>query len=160
MTPPSQPESTRLAALRRVLHPHCVVCGHDNAQGLGLTFERRPDGSVAAEFAASEVLQGYSGRLHGGIIAALLDGAMTNCLFAQGRTAFTAQLTVRYHQPVATTGALTIRAWLIGTRARLHHVRAELRADGQVKATASAKFLEAPVPGLPGERAAKDGQAD
>lgn len=143
----ASPDGGQLATLRHTVHAHCVVCGRDHAHGLRLNFALRPDGSVQAVFAASEVFEGYHGRLHGGIIAALLDGAMTNCLFAHGRCAYTAQLTVRYRQPVTTTDLLTVRAWLTGTWTRLHQVQAELRADGALKATAAAKFLEAPQEG-------------
>ncbi len=145
------PDGGQLATLRRAAHPLCVVCGRDHAHGLRLEFELRPDGSVEAGFAATETFEGYHGRLHGGIIAALLDGAMTNCLFAHGRCAFTAELTVRYHQPVTTTDQLTVRAWLTGTRTRLYHVQAELRVDGDLKASASAKFMDAPQEGPAGE---------
>ena len=54
------------------------------------------------------------------MIAALLDSAMTQCLFAQGCQAFTAELTVRYRQPVAAADRLIIRAWLVDSRRPLH----------------------------------------
>jgi acyl-coenzyme A thioesterase PaaI-like protein len=37
------------------------------------------DGGVEAHFDCSRIFEGYSHRIHGGVIAALLDGAMTNC---------------------------------------------------------------------------------
>ena len=100
------------------------------------------DGSVQGEFASDGVYEGYVGRLHGGMIAALLDGAMTQCLFAHGCQALTAELTVRYRHPVATTERLTVRAWLADSRTPLHILRAELRQGDQVKATALGKFME------------------
>jgi len=101
-----------------------------------------PDGSVQGKFTASEVFAGYVGRLHGGVIAALLDGVMTNCLFAHGCRAVTAELTVRYRHPVAAVGCLAVRAWLTRSRAPLHYVEAELRQGSQVKVTALGKFIE------------------
>jgi acyl-coenzyme A thioesterase PaaI-like protein len=34
--------------------------------------------------------------LHGGVISSILDGTMTNCLFAHGTVAVTAELRVRF----------------------------------------------------------------
>jgi acyl-coenzyme A thioesterase PaaI-like protein len=87
-------------------------------------------------------LEGYSGCLHSGVIAALLDGAMTNCLFAHGCRAFTAELTVRYRQAVAAQDRVTVRAWLTRSRPPLRLLRAELRQGACVKATAVGKFIE------------------
>lgn len=72
----------------------------------------------------------------------LLDGAMTNCLFANGYTAVTAELRVRYGHPVDTESPALVYAHIERTRARLHSVVAELIQEGVVKATATAKFLE------------------
>ena len=72
----------------------------------------QPDGSVEGVFAARAPLEGYSGLLHGGVAAAFLDGAMTNCLFAHGVRALTAELTVRYREPVAVPGKITTHATL------------------------------------------------
>ncbi len=50
---------------------------------------------------ATPRLEGYGGRLlHGGVIAAALDGAMTHCLFAEGLTAVRRELIVKYKHPV------------------------------------------------------------
>jgi acyl-coenzyme A thioesterase PaaI-like protein len=125
-------------------HPHCVVCSPDNPRGLHQEFALQPDGSVAGTFYDGEMLEGYPGLLHGGIVAALLDGAMTNCLFTHDIEAFTAELTIRYHAPVAASSATSVRAFLTRSRGRLHLLHAELRQAGDLKATAQAKFLEQP----------------
>ena len=101
-----------------------------------------PDDSVEGTFTANEVFEGYVGQLHGGVIAALLDGAMTNCLFAHRCRAFTAELTLRHRRPVTSTDCLTVRAWVTRSRPPLHHLRAELRQGGQVRATALGLFFE------------------
>ena len=139
--PLSESNPARLDALRGRAHPRCVVCGGGNPMGLGLRFTVAEDGGVESTFTGSACFEGYTGRLHGGLIAALLDGAMTNCLFAHGCEAVTAELTVRYRHPVAPAARLTVRAWLTESREPLHLLRAELRQDEQVKAIALGKFL-------------------
>jgi acyl-coenzyme A thioesterase PaaI-like protein len=146
-------------ALPHATHPGCVVCGHNHPHGLRLDFTLQDDGSVETVFAASEAFEGYQGRLHGGIIAAILDGAMTHCLFAHGRRAFTAELTVRYRLPVMTSEVLVAHAGLVRVWNRLYHLAAELRVAGQIRATASAKFLEAPVSAPPDAGGGADARA-
>jgi acyl-coenzyme A thioesterase PaaI-like protein len=110
--------------------------------GLRQEFTLQPDGSVEGAFDDGEAFEGYPGLLHGGVTAALLDGAMTNCLFAHGVEALTAELTVRYREPVAIGGRITTRACLTDSHGRLHLLRADLKQEGRVKATALGKFVE------------------
>lgn len=140
-TAPS-PATSRLRSNRLRAHPRCAVCCPASPTGLGQDFVLQPDGCVESVFAASAPFEGYSGLLHGGIAAALIDGAMTNCLFAHGVQALTAELTVRYREPIALPGSVTTRATLTQSHGRLHVLRAELRQAGRVKATALGKFIE------------------
>jgi uncharacterized protein (TIGR00369 family) len=110
--------------------------------GLGLDFSVHDDGSVGASFRGHFALEGFQGCLHGGMIASLLDGAMTNCLFAHGCVAMTAELKVRYRKPVFIGQEMTIRAWITRSQPPLHLVEAELKQEGCAKAIASAKFFE------------------
>ena len=109
--------------------------------GLALRYVPQPDGSVSANFIGHSALEGYPGLLHGGVIAALLDGAMTNCLFAQGCCALTAELNVRYHQSVSAAEEMLLRAWLEENTHGLYQLRAELTQSGKVKASATGKFM-------------------
>lgn len=130
-----------MAAIKHRLHGGCVACGDNNPAGLRLKFEAQSDGSVkAAAFCAKE-LTGYDGLLHGGVAALMLDSAMTNCLFAAGITALTAEMTVKYKAMVKIGGALSLTARIIKDQDPLFLAGAELRQDGQVKVSAEAKFM-------------------
>lgn len=131
--------------LRDRAHPLCFVCAPHNTQGLKMEFFPMDDGSVVGVFADGSSWQGYSGLLHGGVIASLLDGAMTHCLFALGFEAVTAELKVRYRHPVMAAEKMTLRAWQQDGTWRLHVMQAELSQSGQVKAVATAKFVERPM---------------
>lgn len=122
-------------------HANCLLCGDKHPDGFHLRF--RPDGAggVTGAFRGRVELQGYDGLLHGGVIAALLDAAMTNCLFARGIEAVTGELAVRYRHPTPCEAALELSARLVGERTRLFRLEAELRRDGVIMASASAKFL-------------------
>jgi acyl-coenzyme A thioesterase PaaI-like protein len=126
-----------------LLHPACVVCASSNSRGLTLKFVPSADGrGVEASFDCLDVFQGYVGLVHGGIVSAVLDGAMAHCLFHLGRVAHTGSLVVRFRHPVVVNRKATVLARLDRSRGRLHMLSAELEQDGQVKVVASAKFLE------------------
>jgi uncharacterized protein (TIGR00369 family) len=135
------PLQRTLESVREEVHSRCVVCGARNTGGLHLDFAVMPDGTVQAEFDCANVLEGYPHTLHGGMIASLLDGAMTNCLFSRGIVAVTAELTIRFLRPVATNRMATVRAWLEDSRLAVHWLGAELRHDGQLMAAATGKFI-------------------
>jgi uncharacterized protein (TIGR00369 family) len=128
--------------LSRKIHTNCIICGRDNPRGLHLQFSLAGDGGVEASFDCQKVFEGYDNHLHGGVIAALLDGAMTNCLFAHGFLAVTAELTVRFRQPVAIGLPATVRAWIRQSSHGLHRMRAELLQDNQLLVSAKATFLD------------------
>ena len=113
--------------------------------GLALRYAPQPDGSVCAKFLGHSALEGYSGLLHGGIIAAMLDGAMTNCLFARSICGLTAELKVRFHQSVAASEEVSLQAWLDDDAHGLYQLHAELTQSGVVKASANGKFMNQPV---------------
>ena len=142
MTASTQSNQARLKTVRTRAHPYCVVCSQSNPLGLGLEFTVHDDGSVSTSLHGHVALEGFQGCLHGGMIASLLDGAMTNCLFAQGCVAMTAELKVRYRKPALIGQEMIIRAWIARSQPPLHLLEAELRQEGCVKVIASAKFLE------------------
>ena len=141
----SVPRESALTALRTGTHPFCLVCSHSNPMGLGVTYTLQEDGSVCASFLPHAALEGFPGLLHGGIIAALLDGAMLQCVFAHGYVGMTAELTVRYRKPVLVGGETLIRGWLIRATVPLFHLQAELTQGGCVKALATGKFIQSAI---------------
>jgi uncharacterized protein (TIGR00369 family) len=131
-----------LSVLRRQSHPDCYVCDPANGHGLGLEFRAAEDGAVEATFPCQPAFASYPGMLHGGMICMLLDGAMTNCLFAHGLIAVTVDMNVRFRQPVAVSRPAVVRAWLESKNSPVYQVAAELSQGGHVAATATARFIE------------------
>lgn len=135
----------RLSELRNQGHERCVVCAPSHPLGLRVEYQVAEDGVVHAEFACHKVFQGYPGQLHGGVITALLDGAMTNCLFAHGIEAVTGELTVRFLRPVVTDRLAAVSARLTRVSHRLHILEAELIQEHVTVARAQGKFLKRSV---------------
>ena len=132
------------ADVRSRWHPHCWVCSAANERGLAVDFQKDATGAVEGNFPCDEDFTGYSGFLHGGVVSALLDGAMTNCLLARGIPGVTADLQVRFLRPVLIGKPVTVRGWLDRSRGPVHILGAELRQDGEILATAVGKFLDHP----------------
>jgi acyl-coenzyme A thioesterase PaaI-like protein len=130
-----------LDALRSAEHSECVMCGPSNPLGLKLRFRVQPDGSVLTLFPCREVFRSYPETLHGGIISALLDAAMTNALFSTGLVGVTAELSVRFLAPVALNRGAVVRGFVEKDAHPLFYVRAELEQDRQIMARATAKFM-------------------
>jgi uncharacterized protein (TIGR00369 family) len=139
----TEPAQDLLERTRQAAHPQCIVCGSTTECGLGLRFELRDDG-VEACFECKAQFQGYKGLLHGGVTSSLLDGAMTNCLFAHGIVAMTGEMTVRFRHPIEVDTPLVVRAHITRSQVPLHIVEAQVVQDGQVKAKATGKFMELP----------------
>lgn len=127
---------------RSACHSHCAVCGRTGADSLGIRFLVQEDGTVAGRFDGRECHQGYDGYLHGGLIATLVDSAMTNCLFAHGRVAMTGDLCVRFLKPVVTSSPTVVSAWIERSLPPLFKMNGEVRQHGEIMARATAKFME------------------
>ena len=133
-----------LAQAQASIHGRCVACGTENPGGLKLQFQVDADGQVQATFACPGCFEGFPHALHGGFTSVLLDSAMTNCMFAHGLVCMTGELKVRFRQVVEIGKPARVRAWLERSSHRLHYLRACLEQDGEVRATASARFMEVP----------------
>ncbi len=123
------------------VHPNCVVCSLANTRGLQLDFASGDDGSITATFSYDEALEGYQGVMHGGMISSILDGAMTHCMFAHGKTAVTAEMSTRFRHPILIRQEATVSARIERSSHPLYLLEAQIVQAGQVKVTAKGKFL-------------------
>jgi acyl-coenzyme A thioesterase PaaI-like protein len=106
-----------LEELRKRFHSRCIFNGNTIARGLNLVFA--DDGSLNAVFICGEQHQGYDAKVHGGVIAAIIDASMAQCLMGHGMVGYTTDLSIRYWKPLA-----------VGKRARLKTVITKTEAKG------------------------------
>jgi uncharacterized protein (TIGR00369 family) len=81
----------------------CLMCGADNPFGLHSHFYNLENSEVLCAFTARPEHQSYPGRVHGGIISAILDETIGRaCNIASDETTWgvTMELTVKYRKPV------------------------------------------------------------
>lgn len=122
---------------------HCFACGGTNPIGMRLRIEVG-DGFAQTTWTAGEDFVGWSDKLHGGIIATLLDEVMAWSASSFDAWAVTAEMSIRYRSPVAPGEELTARGRVVERRRRIYEVRGEVvAADGRMVADASGRYLGA-----------------
>ncbi len=146
-------DGRQIAEFARQCHGACLACRDRQDGGLGLRFHSEADGSVVASFECDPKYQSYPDRLHGGIVALLLDSAMTHCLFARQIHGVTARLSIRYRHPMELEVPATIRARVLRQMKGLIELEAEIRQGDRVAARAEARFVRLPGPPMAKEAA-------
>ncbi|MFT3855651.1 MAG: PaaI family thioesterase [Ilumatobacteraceae bacterium] len=81
-----------------------------------MDIRRDGDASVVATVRVDPMFQGPPGRVHGGIVAMLIDELMGAVNRMLGRRAFTARLAVDFRAAAPIDTELTLRAWLTTSR--------------------------------------------
>ena len=121
----------------------CFACGKDNPHGMHLKFsldrERR---RFVSHFRLSKRYTGPPGHCHGGIIATILDDAMSKLNKLRDLIAATSRMTVEYLKPVPLHRPLRVESREISKRGRrLTRVAEILDAEGTVLARSRGVFV-------------------
>jgi len=122
------------------LHKNCFACGLNNGNGLGLKFYRHEDGTIFGSFFADPKYEGYSGIIHGGIVATLLDSAMTHCLLMEGIPALTGRLSIKYSTPIRTGTDVKLEARVVDQLHEMFILEGKALVNGKKVASAEAKY--------------------
>lgn len=137
-----EPSLARLTALRDELHSRCAACGEGDPLGLRLVFDVSDDGAIEGSFYCPPELRSYERQIHGGVIALVLDCAMTNCLFAHGVAAVTLDLAVRFRRPLQLEQPACVAASVRESERHKFLLHAEITQKQVIIASAEAAFVE------------------
>ena len=121
----------------------CIVCGMDNPLGLKTRFYELDNGEVAGIFTILEEHQSYPGRMHGGVSSAVLDETIGRAIMITEPYvwAVTAELSVKYRQPVPLDTTLTCIGRITRNTRLIFEGEGEiLLPDGTVAVTAKGKY--------------------
>ena len=122
---------------------NCFACGRENPIGMRLHIELG-EGTARASWTAGDDFVGWSDKLHGGIIATLLDEVMAWAPSSFDSWAVTAEMTVRYRSPAAPGEVLSAEGRVTERRRRIYEVRGEVRGgDGRLIAEGKGRYLGA-----------------
>ncbi len=142
----SKGSSSREIPLAHGMLHGCFGCGHDNHAGLRLAFFVKENRILCHVHLAAQ-FQGPPGHAHGGIIATLLDEAMSKANRHRNVVAMTRHISVDYLRPVPLETDLILEGWsetdAKSATGRKHRCSAELRnTDGAVLASATGIFIQ------------------
>jgi uncharacterized protein (TIGR00369 family) len=121
----------------------CFGCGPANPTGLHLEFLLAEDGSAVCLTTVPDAFEGPPRYLHGGIIATLLDEAMSKAVRACGFTAMTRQMEIDYLRPVPSGAPIRMEGRVVRSEGRKHWTEAKILSDeGTVLAHGKGLFIE------------------
>lgn len=127
---------------------NCIICGMENDSGIKARFYNLDDGSVASVFEFKFTHQSYNGRVHGGMISALLDEIMGRALWTKEEDVYgvTTTMSVTYRKPVPYETKLKARAYMTFNSKRGFDSKGEIYTmDGILLAEGNARYLKLPA---------------
>jgi len=121
---------------------YCFACGRENPCGLKLSFHYS-GGKLTTEFTPVKMHQGYKDLTHGGVITTVLDEAMIQAAIAEGIKPVTAEMTMRFKNPLMAGEETVVNAEITKKGAKLIEARSSMskKKDGTVIAEAHAKLI-------------------
>src|SRR3989442_145688 len=120
----------------------CFVCGDENPRGLNVRFEVEA-GVVRTRFVPEADHMGYHGRVHGGVLSALLDETMgwAPCVVKK-RFCVAVELVIRFLKPAPIGRPLVVEGEMTADRGRLWEARGAIRDEaGQIYARGTGKYF-------------------
>lgn len=127
----------------------CLVCGVKNGSGMHSSFYELANGELLALFTPRPEHQSYPGRLHGGIISAILDETIGRAIMIAHAEKFwgvTAEITVRFKKPVPLDGQLRVIGRITKDTNRFFEGTGELLLpDDSIAAEGQGKYLKLPL---------------
>jgi uncharacterized protein (TIGR00369 family) len=150
----NQPDATRHSPVSMDGSPtideranHCFGCGPENPQGLHLAFTTNTEDSghpvATTHFQLDRLHEGPPGYVHGGIVATLLDEAMSKLNRPLDVLAVTRHMEVDYLKPVPLFKPLVLTSRHLRREGRkLFHQAEILSPEGTVLARGKGVFIE------------------
>jgi len=126
----------------------CLVCGTENGAGLRGRFYVLDTGELAGVFHPREEHQSYPGRLHGGVVSALLDETIGRAInVADTHTwGVTIEFTIKFRKPVPLDQPVKAIARITRDSSRVFEGTGEIvLEDGTVAAQAEGRYLKMPL---------------
>ncbi len=128
----------------------CVICGMDNPYGTKAQFYNMEDGSVVSPFQFSRFHQSYPGRVHGGLITAMLDELGLRCVWVNddGAWGVTMSLETKFRKPVPYDVPLFAKGKVVSSTNKF--IRSDTYIydiDGNILASGDIKYIKMP-PGM------------
>jgi uncharacterized protein (TIGR00369 family) len=127
----------------------CLVCGLKNNLGLKAHFYELENKELIGIFKPIEEHQGYPGRLHGGIISAILDETIGRAImisYEEDVWFVTVEFSVRFKKPVPLDEDVKVKARITRETNRIYEGSGEIvLKSGEVAAEGYGKYMKLPI---------------
>lgn len=117
---------------------NCFACTHPDFK-LDFTLDGPHQVRTSIDF--TEKMTSIDGRVHGGLIAFLIDEAMACAMMAEGVYGVTGDLHLRYLKPVRAGPTAHLFTSIEERFLRMYRITTELKQEGAVKVRAKARFM-------------------
>lgn len=129
----------KLSRLRRLGHRKCLACTHPR---LKLDFTMDGPHRLRSSIDFTEEMTSFNGMVHGGVLALLIDEAMTCALMAEGHYGATAELNLRYRRPVRVERTAYISVTVDSSYNQLYKLNAVVKQQGEICTSAEGRFIK------------------
>lgn len=111
----------------------CLICGLENKLGLKADFYNMEDNSVGSIFTFKDVHQSYPGRVHGGMVSALLDELAGRALWVTDPELFgvTATMSIKFRKPVPYNKKLFGKGEIVKRSGKLFTAKAKIMDENK-----------------------------
>ncbi len=132
----------RLFKLKEVYHSGCIFNLQPSiVPGLRVWFDN--EGVLHGEFQCSANHQGFDQMVHGGVIAAIIDASMAQCLMGHDIVAYTTSLEIKYRKPVRINEVATVKTEITSIKkGLLHSVECKIEQKQLMAVTAEGNFYK------------------
>jgi uncharacterized protein (TIGR00369 family) len=127
----------------------CFVCGLKNSLGLKSRFYETENNELVALFTPGEEHQSYPGRVHGGVVSAVLDEVMFRAA-SVGKPeeiwGVTIDLSLKYRKPLPLNEELKAVARVTSENSRMFEATGEIYLPtGELAVSATGKYFKTPI---------------
>jgi len=131
-----------LEKLRGIHHSQCLF-NRETSIIPGLRFWFADSGVLQGQFNCSEFQQGYDTMVHGGVIAAIIDSSMAQCLMGHGIVGYTIDLAVKYRKPVIISQLATLTTEITGVNCKvLYSMKCKIVQSHNLVVQATGRFYK------------------
>ena len=126
----------------------CIVCGDKNPFSLNGRFYELDNNELVGIFNVRDLHQSFPGRVHGGMIVAMLDETIGRAMWIEkpGSWAVTVELNVKYKKPIPTDTILRAVGRITRDSRKIFEGTGEiLLENGDIAAEAWAKYIRVPI---------------
>jgi acyl-coenzyme A thioesterase PaaI-like protein len=126
----------------------CFVCGVSNQFGLHTNFYELENKAVIGLFKGQDIHQSYPKRMHGGIVAAMLDETIGRAIQTYDDLTWgvTIEFQIRYYKPVPLDQELKVVGKITSNRSKIFEGEGYIcDQDNQILARSTGRYLKQKV---------------